>query len=755
MIPTRTSRPFGRVSPRVSDTDLARLIERTIEMRVKAKREQGFAAFSTGCDGRRRTTMFDGSVCQAEGEVCIATRQDGISACIEAPTQGNGLTTQGITFTNAVCAPATGWWIVDEKGYMYRVPQSLIDAAPYWPMSADPHTFDSYTLLRSGTWAKLMCGAALVIPLNGDGGAKWIRVGEAGWGQLFTTAIGGVRSRWTILPTLSVTAGGFSVQVDVIGGAVVIDGEALTFGGTQSVYFYEYDGAGALLDPGNEYGVAAWVDALGIGFVAGAQGLIGTVTPPDLPDGRVPAFTALIREGFTGSTATLTASLTALYGEGFVPLSTFPHDVDSWRGVLLRDAMAPNAGSRVATVTLPAAGIGIVTGAVRVAYGYPFGCETFDPTPSSLAPYSRTYTSTPPGTWQTDCAGRVAGDMALAYRRGLAVEYGAGHVNLAGPDITDAGDYVSVDEIDLSSGPPQDVAADVIGMPGAEVVLLGATGAGRYRVRAAPNTAPTVALIRQPKGAWGFDPNVFVEETDYAVYPWADGATSFQIAEDLTAPEAPGRGVPVVLWEKPSGVDNYLDSPHAYYGSLGQTSGGLTEIAFGLGVVIAASSASTLRLTVIGPRLISAYGWTAEDDAGNETALSPLVLVEASLELPPYQPLYTPEITVPGGPDGTALRHVYRFTWDFGSTGVTAGPWAYLWGDGGWFGGLYDRMMRRIATYDSTEPLAVAGTDPVTIYDEDVSLTTYGTRPPSPLIYTGTITVDSPSPVYLLPPLNL
>ena len=275
------------------------------------------------------------------------------------------------------------------------------------------------------------------------------------------------------------------------------------------------------------------------------------------------------------------------------------------------------------------------------------------------------------------------------------------------------------------------------------------------RVRAAPNTAPTVALIRQPKGAWGFDPNVFVEETDYAVYPWADGATSFQIAEDLTAPEAPGRGVPVVLWEKPSGVDNYLDSPHAYYGSLGQTSGGLTEIAFGLGVVIAASSASTLRLTVIGPRLISAYGWTAEDDAGNETALSPLVLVEASLELPPYQPLYTPEITVPGGPDGTALRHVYRFTWDFGSTGVTAGPWAYLWGDGGWFGGLYDRMMRRIATYDSTEPLAVAGTDPVTIYDEDVSLTTYGTRPPSPLIYTGTITVDSPSPVYLLPPLNL
>lgn len=179
MIPTRTSRPFGRVSPRVSDTDLARLIDRTIQLRVDAKREQGFAATNVGCDGRKRTTMFDGSVCQTDGEVCIATRQDGISACIEAPTQGNGLTSSTVTFSAPVCAPVTGWYLLDDEGYLYKIPAGLTTpAAPYWPLT-EPGLSSTYSFVRAGTWARLMCAAALTPPVdNDDGGSEWRLVSD-------------------------------------------------------------------------------------------------------------------------------------------------------------------------------------------------------------------------------------------------------------------------------------------------------------------------------------------------------------------------------------------------------------------------------------------------------------------------------------------------------------------------------------------------------------------------------------------------
>lgn len=178
MIPTRTSRPFGRTSPRVSDTDVARLIDRAIELRARAHREIGYAAVNTGCDGRRRTTMFDGSVCQTDGEVCIATRQDGVSACIEAPTQGNGLTMQAVVYSAPACQPVAGWWILDSAGYLYQIPTDLVTALDVFPVPASGPS--GLSLVRAGTWARLRCAEALTPPAdNGAGSCTWIPLGGA------------------------------------------------------------------------------------------------------------------------------------------------------------------------------------------------------------------------------------------------------------------------------------------------------------------------------------------------------------------------------------------------------------------------------------------------------------------------------------------------------------------------------------------------------------------------------------------------
>ena len=179
MIPPSTSRPFGRPSPRLEEVDLAKIIARTIRMAVDAKRELGFAAISTGCDGRRRTTFFDGSACQTEGEVCVAERQDGVSACLDVSMQGSGIDFRSISFQPAPCAPVTGWYILDDRGNLYRIPSGLLEAVPYWPPVGtwDPAGLD---LVRSGTWAKLMCAAALVPPTdNDDGTSTWATLSEA------------------------------------------------------------------------------------------------------------------------------------------------------------------------------------------------------------------------------------------------------------------------------------------------------------------------------------------------------------------------------------------------------------------------------------------------------------------------------------------------------------------------------------------------------------------------------------------------
>lgn len=643
MIPTRSSRPPVLASPGMTQMDLAKLIHRVVKMAVDGKRELGFAAVNVGCDGRERTTMFDGSSCQTEGEVCLAERQDGITTCLSRPKQGNGLTFQTIAFTAPVCEPATGWWIVDSAGYMYRVPQALIDAAPYWPPDFAPES--GVAIVRSKAWAVLMCGTPLVVPLNGDGGAAWTINGEGDWTQSFAALVGGEIDGWDT-------------------------------------------------------------------------------------------------------------------GIGLLPKPGFLVDAASWRGVLLRDAMAPNAGLRIATVTLPAADTGVITGAVRVCYGYPFGYRISEMGlggPSTLAPYPR---SNVVGTWQADTVGRVAGDMALCYTRRLVVEYASGgHINLTGDAITDSSDYVDLGEMDLSAGPPQDVAACVLGTPGGEVVLLGpadiSTGQ-RYRVRPAPDAPVTVSVEQQTRGAWNDDPNLWVNEITYGVAPWAGGATSFTVDASIADPGGPGRDVAVVLWETNDPADTYLTAPVTYPGVLGETSGGLTPISVSGSVV--ASSLAYQYLTVVGIKANACWGWTFEV-GGIESALSILTDQGAyGYSLNPPSVLYSVAITVPGGPPGTTVRRVYRFAYDYGSalTGVVApiGPWAYLSNTGGGLGAVYDRHCRLVKTLAASIP--EPGTDPITFYDEDTSLSTAGTRPPSPLIGPiGPVTVAAPLPVHLLQPMNL
>ena len=625
MIPISFRRRINSPSPAEAERDLSLLIHQTVEAAVAAHRELGYAATNVGCDGRVRTTMFDGSACQTDGDVCLATRQDGITACIDAPANGAGLDFRSIAFAGAECVPATGLWIVDSRGYMYRVPVSLTGVAPYWPPTPLGLAEPVVVFLRAGKWTKLMC-SELSLFLNQGGGAEWVNVGEPPgvWSQRFAVLVGGDESAGV-----------------------------------------EYD-----------------FDEL-------------------LP------------------------------------------------GILHRDVLAPNVGVRAGYVGFNGAPTGIEPSAT-VAYGYPigriFGVESASV--GSLAPYARPAVAE---AWQADCAGRVVGDMALCYSRRLAVEYTREHVCLDGPDITDPGDYVSTDEIDQRSGPAQDVAADLLAMPGGEVILLGPTdlrSGARYRVRPAPDAAPTVTIEQVAKGVWGDDPNPWIWETDYAVQPWADGAAAFTIVEDLTAAEAPGRGVDVVLWEMTSGVTGWRDATIRYFGTLGETSGGLTPIEFVGGTFVLASTASIRRLTVIGEHVRTRYGWTAEID-GEETALSPLALYTGE----PGGPLYSVAVEMPGGPAGTTKRHLYRFSFD---DIATERPWDYVAGDGGNNGAVYDRMCRRVATYDSTEGGATPGTDPVTVYDDDTDLTLVGTRPPSPIIGPlGPVAIESPLPLHVTPPMEL
>lgn len=759
MIPVRTSRPFGRFSPQPSEIDLAQLINRTVRWAVDNKRELGFAAVNVGCDGKTRTTMFDGSSCQVSGEVCIAERQDGISACIQAPTQGNGLTFQSVAFKAPVCIPVTGWWIVDALGFMYRVPQSLIDATPGWP--ANEAMGVGVTLMRAGTWAKLMCGAALAIPLNGEGGAVWYRSVESDWGQAFSVILGGTLPRWSVLPAATVTVGLTNVDVTFTAGNLALPPTGvLSLNGTS--FFYH----GAWLSAGTEYAVTYYMLNGLLESVEGPDVPLGTATEAAIPEGAWRIGYTVIPYGLTGAAFTATATLDDVRYPAWIN----PAANEAAPSVLLRDQVAPNAGLRAVSITLPAGDGVVVTGLVRVGYGYPFGSVAesgFHRHPSGDAPWMRSYTWEPPGTIETDTAGRVVGDMALAYRRGLAVEYADGHLNLDGTDII-PGDFVSLNELDYAHGPALDVAVNVIATPGQEIILSGGNGdlrsGKRYRVRSAPAVA-LAAVYEHQASSWGVEPNVWIdEECYYEVSPWTTPTDSFVISGEDFGDTAthPANGVAVVLWKRDDFETLYADSSFIQRGFLAETVGGITRLKdiYGGYINLPPWPGGSVYLAVVGRRVRFRYGWTygvMHGAAIHESALSPLVSLEPSSG-DIGSDTYSVAVTVPGGPAATVVRYVYRFAWDYGSvfTGGpfhSVGPWSYHGIEGGGDGGVYDRTCRRVKTLYAgpSEP----GSDPITFFDEDTSLSVYGTRPPSPLIYVGPITVESPRPVHLLQPVNL
>lgn len=737
MIPTSFLSRLSLPSPQQTERDLARLIHRTIELDRRANRQLGYAAVNIGCDGVRRVTMFDGSSCQTSGDVCLATREEGITVCLDTPS-GAGLAFQRIAFAAPACEPVTGWWIVDSEGYMYRVPQSLIDAAAYWPMSADPAVpAPAVTLVRSGTWAALMCGAGLTITLNGDGGAQWVNEGESPgeWTQIFAALMGGVHSQWTVLPTVTVDATTFEdlVDVTVSGGELILSGIVNTDGVFGSFFLDLSDGDLVPLVAGYEYTATVYLDSTGVVSVRGVQALAGTSVAPTVPSEALPIAEIIVPYDTTAATYTETGATGTDYGLGWTPTSgdEYTRSAADYRAVLLRDGIDPNAGLRVATVTLPAGGTGVVTGAVNVGYGYALGQRLDTAVPGVV------------GTWEADCVGRVVGDMAGAYRIGLAVEYGEGHICLDGAAITDADDYVETGEIDRTNGPALDVAKNVIGLPNTEIALLGeSTGdirsGKRYRVRPAPDTALTVTLEQQAKGSWGDDQNLWIAETYFYVDDWLAGATEFTVIGSGDA-TFPGRGVACILIEK----EGTNPAVATYPCTLGPTSGGLTTLTLDSGSVTASTLAYPHKvLQIVGTVAYASWGWTFEVD-GIESALSPLTDEGANgYQLTVPCALYSVKLTVPLGPTGTTARHIYRYLYSVGPNQVdTVGPW------GTPIGGLYDRMLRRVAT--------IGNNTTTEIYDEDISLSTAGTRPPSPLVYLGPIAVDAPRPVHLLQPMEL
>lgn len=728
---------FGRLaepSPQQTERDLARLIHRTVEMAAAARHVLGYAAVNLGCDGITRVTMFDGSSCQTSGNVCLATREEGITVCLDTP-RGNGLNFQRVAFSAPDCAPVTGWWIVDATGYMYRLPQGLITPAPYWPMSEATGT--AVTLVRAQTWAQLMCGAALTLTLNGDGGAQWVNEGEAPgyWTQIFAASMGGVLSQWLSTPTVTVSlASPPLVDVLVENGEWVLSGIVDTDGLSSSFSLDLTDGDLVNLTAGMEYTATVYLGTSGVATLRGSQAPDGTSVAPALPDNALPIAEVVVKYDTTASIYTETADTLDRYSPGWAPTHGAEYTISpsEYRAILLRDDISPNAGSRFATVTLPSAGAGVITGAVRVAYGYPFGQRLSTTVPAVV------------GTWEADCVGRVVGDMAGAYALRLAVEYAEGHICLDGAAITDADDYVETGEIDRTFGPALDANSGVLGLPNAEIALLSPydlrTGQ-RYRVRPAPDTAPTITLEQQSWVSFGEDPNLWFEETSYEVGNWLEGATEFTVIGSGDA-SFPGRGVSCVLWEALSG--SYLDAVVAYPCTLGPTSAGLTTLTFGPGVSVAASTLGSPYqwLTVPGWRAYAAWGWTFEID-GIESALSPLTDEGAlGYRLTAPSALYSVKVGVPLGPAGTIRRYVYRFLYSVGPTQAdTVGPW------GAAIGGLYDRHCRLVATIEDNVTTEV--------YDEDVSLSTTGTRPPSPLIYVGPMTIDAPLPVHVLQPMDL
>lgn len=737
MIPTRSSRPFGRTSPRVSDTDLARLIDRTIELRVKAKREQGYAAVNVGCDGRKRTTMFDGSVCQTEGEVCIATRQDGISACIEAPTQGNGLTLATVAYRAAVCEPVTGWWILDNAGDLYRIPTDLCTVRTIYPVEA--YGGEGYDLVRAGTWDRLRCSAALTPPTNNEeGSCTWESIAYSetvwGYGQVFTASVGGAL-------TWIVTAPGITAGVDeiTIGAFDAYWNHVRYFTSGSTVLALDQDDRnGITLIAGQEYKARVYAtpgtgSTADIAVVKGNRGTIGATSLPAIPvSGALELGRVTVAYG--GDMA-----ITVIAVEGptnWEGLRTLGADTNS-RGIVHRDYANPNPGTRYLDITIPASDPGVVSGLARVAYGYPLAMEFFE--------NEGIGTGSPYGVAALgDTDVREDHDMALVYSQRAAIEYAPGHVNIAGAPIDSPADAVVLADTDPNGY--RDTRANIIQFPGGDIGIQAAAGGNfqRLRVRPAP-TDPLVVTLEQttPTTPWPDTGNAWIRyQAGVQLLAWTLGDTTFTSHPS----DAWGhtRALRCVLWQYRSGyVETWDEDPDAKWGYIDEPSGTSCSITFDdPGGAPAAKDINWAKLVSFpeyDARLRVTYGWTFTAN-GIESALSPLA--EANLNDAPAD-TFAVKLTVPVGPTGTTKRHVYRFAWD-----PDAAP-PNLWGSSsGYFGGVYDRMMRRIAEIDDNVTTEV--------FDDDKTTVLSGSRPPSPFLTIGAgVTFGAPSSTYALAPLNL
>lgn len=759
MIPPAFSFPFGRPSPKLSEVDLARLITRTIQAATAAHHEQGWAAVSIGCDGRRRTTMFDGSVCQTAGEVCIAQRQDGISACIDAPTQGNGLTSQSIVFKAPACTPVAGWYVLDEDGFLYRIPAGLTEPYTYWPPES-MSDYGGFDLVRSGTWGALMCAEELAgVGLSGYGPRGWVQLGRPGgegtiWIEHYQTYIGGHQtSPPTNYFTSDPTAANGLGSVTFSEFSAVFDGTAMTRASATTT-LNQTSSTGSLT-PGTEYGVLLYAHqspagVLSVGVIKGPSVVAGTATMPALtsPSTRLRLAFAVVSYAVTGGGTVVSR----VYGTTARMLGALGSTArGQMAGIILRDSFAPNAGKRFLRTTLPASDTGVTTGDVRLAFGYPLALEMMW---GSYSPGAPAYSGPPWGEMSYAATlARTPYDTAFVYPERLGIEYSVGHMNLGGPDIVNPDDSEILSEIEVNPETAHDIGANILELPNGEIGLVRPyTLAGtpivprrieRYRIRPAPTDSVSFAISQQALGDWGDDPNAWLSTRRHIVSAWTPGDTSFTCAAGWTH----GRDVPCVLWQFTSAQRHHSTDPTALYGTLGEPSGLVCPIDFGGAGAPALQSGASRYVTVLGPDLVVTYGWTFTIN-GVESAMSPIA-EPVRAQTSPATSTFTLTLTVPLGPAGTTKRSVYRFAFDqdTGNDGYTlVSPWDSRTGERG---AVYDRMLSHLDDID----------DNVTteLVDTSTTLSYSGTRPPSPFIgpIGAGIVVGAPTDTYLLPPVEL
>lgn len=565
--------------------------------------------------------------------------------------------------------------------------------------------------------------------------------------QRYRTAVGGRLTHLETIPGLTPASG--QVTVAALSGRWA--GFARSLGTPTVVTLNQDDVNAAALSAGQEYKALLYASPTGVSSilvaaVKGPKAAAGTATVPTIPSATqdIPLGVATVAFGGT-VTVVSTATTTALEANGLRYLGAANGCKWEFEGILIRDADEPNPGARWIDATLPSSDSGVATGDVRVAFGYPLGMELYDVGGGAGAPYAAVST-----------AGRDDYDMAFVYGPYLAIEYGQYHLNLYGPDIDDPGDCEILSTISPNLATAQDRRANLMQLPNGEIALSRPYSDAwvpnvpqmwqRYRVRPAPTTAPTVALAQIALGVWPNDTNAWTARSTHQVVAWTAGDTSFTLTSGSWTH---GKPVACVVWQQGSEL-HYSQDPTAKTGILNQPTGGVCTVSFGGGGGAQAPKGGgyTPRITVLGPALVAAYAYTFTTGtllAPVESALSPF---SGPTILAPTTDTYTVTVTVPTGPTGTVRRTLYRFAYDREAT-VTAGipesPWDARTSQ---IGGLYDRMFVQLVEIDDN-----VTTDYV---DVGTTLTFSGDRPPLPFMPVGSpVTMDTPTRVYTLAPLNL